>query len=177
MTPPVPLPPGTLSLMDALLDGGDLSGRERDRALTIKLLALGREGKDVAEVVGCSIGTVYRRRAEFLAQGEAALRSSGWGGRRNAVFSAAQEAAFVAEFERAAQAGKLVSAVAMLAELQQRAGRQVKPSTLYRMLARHGWRKVVPRPRHPDADPKRQEAFKETSPRWSPPAKAGTTAR
>jgi transposase len=177
MTPAVPLPPGTLSLMDALLDGGDLSGRERDRALTIKLLALGREGKDVAEVVGCSIGTVYRRRAEFLAQGEAALGSSGWGGRRNAVLSETQEAAFVAEFEQAARAGDLVSATAMLAELQRRTARQVQPSTLYRMLARHGWRKVVPRPRHPDADPDRQEAFKETSQHWSPPPKARTAGR
>ncbi|HEY5344316.1 MAG TPA: winged helix-turn-helix domain-containing protein, partial [Solirubrobacteraceae bacterium] len=46
-------------------------------------------------------------------------------------------------------------------ELAQRSGRPVGPSTLYRILKRHGWRKVVPRPRHPDADPERQEAFKQ----------------
>ena len=177
MTPPVPLPSGTLELVDRLIDDGDLNGRERDRALTIRLLALGRQGSDVAEVVGCSISTVYRRRAEFLAEGEAALRDRGWGGRRNAVFSEADEAAFVAEFEQAARAGELISAVAMLAELQQRAGRQVEPSTLYRMLQRHGWRKVVPRPRHPDADSDRQEAFKETSQRWLPPPRPRTAVR
>ncbi|MDP9311951.1 MAG: winged helix-turn-helix domain-containing protein [Chloroflexota bacterium] len=31
------------------------------------------------------------------------------------------------------------------------------------MLARHGWRKRVPRPTHPEADPAAQEAFKKTS--------------
>lgn len=177
MTPPVPLPPGTLQRMDALLDSGSLSARERDRVLLIRLLALGREGQDVAQVIGCSVGTVYRRKAEFLAQGEASLLTGGWGGRRNAVFSETQEAEFVAEFEQAARAGELVSATAMLAELQRRTARQVQPSTLYRMLARHGWRKVVPRPRHPDAQPDRQEAFKEISQHWSPPPKPGTAGR
>ena len=169
MTPAVPFPPGTVERMDALLGSGWLSARERDRVTCIRLLALGREGLDVAQVLGCSVGTVYRRKAEFQARGEAALRTADWGGRRNAVLSHAQEAEFVAEFENAARAGRLVTARQMIAELGQRTGRPVDPTTLYRMLARHGWRKVVPRPRHPDADPDRQEAFKETSRRWLPP--------
>jgi len=127
--------------MDALLGAGSLSARERDRVTCIRLLALGREGLDVAQVLGCGVGTVYRRKAEFLARGEAALRTADWGGRRNAVLSHAQEAEFVAEFENAARAGRLVTAKQMIAELGQRTGRPVDPTTLYRMLARHGWRK------------------------------------
>jgi transposase len=41
-------------------------------------------------------------------------------------------------------------------------GRKVPKSTVYRMLARHGWRKIAPRPRHPKADPEKREAFKKT---------------
>ena len=177
MTPSVPFLPGTVERMDVLLGSGSLSARERDRVMCIRLLALGREGLDVAQVLGCSVGTVYRRKAEFLARGEAALRTADWGGRRNAVLSHTQEAEFVAEFENAARAGRLVTATQMIAELQQRTGRPVDPTTLYRMLARHGWRKVVPRPRHPDADPDRQEAFKEISQRWSPPPAPTTGGR
>jgi transposase len=51
---------------------------------------------------------------------------------------------------------------------EQRLGKAVAPSTIYRLLQRHGWRKVVPRPRHPKADVAAQAAFKETSPRGTP---------
>ena len=39
-------------------------------------------------------------------------------------------------------------------------GREVPHSTIYRMLERHGWRKIAPTPSHPKADPQAQEAFK-----------------
>jgi hypothetical protein len=45
---------------------------------------------------------------------------------------------------------------------EQALGRKVPKSTVYRMLARHGWRKVVPRPRHPKFDAVVQTAFKKT---------------
>ena len=157
--------------MDELLADKRLSAREKGRVTCIRLLALGWEAQGVAEAVGASRSTVYRRKAEFLDRGEAALFVEGWGGRRNEVLTVAQEADFVAHFEEAARKGQMVTAATMLAELGQRCGRPVTPSTLYRILARHGWRKVVPRPRHPDADPERQEAFKETFQRcWRPPA-------
>ena len=40
-------------------------------------------------------------------------------------------------------------------------------STIYRLLDRHGWRKLVPRPVHPKADLEEQAAFKKTSSRRS----------
>ena len=43
---------------------------------------------------------------------------------------------------------------------EQELGKSVPKSTVYRMLARHNWRKIVPRPRHPKADIEAQEAFK-----------------
>jgi hypothetical protein len=35
---------------------------------------------------------------------------------------------------------------------------------VYRLLHRHGWRKLGPRPRHPKAQPAVQERFKKTPP-------------
>ena len=51
----------------------------------------------------------------------------------------------------------------MIAALADQTGRRVDQTTMYRMLERHGWRKVMPRPTHPDGDPERRAAFKETS--------------
>ncbi len=39
-------------------------------------------------------------------------------------------------------------------------GRKVPKSTVYRMLERHGWRKIALRPHHPKTDPLAQESFK-----------------
>jgi len=159
--------------MDELLADNGLSARERSRVTCIRLLALGWEAQDVAEAVGLTRSSVYRRKAEFLKDGESTLFTDGWGGRRGGVLTEAQEAELVAHFEDAAREGRMVTASEMAAELARRAGRPVSHATLYRILARHGWRKVVPRPRHPEADPARQEAFKETSrSSWRPPARA-----
>jgi hypothetical protein len=44
-------------------------------------------------------------------------------------------------------------------------------STTYRLLARHGWRKVQPDTKHPKSDPAAQDEFKKNSPKlWLPPA-------
>jgi transposase len=177
MATSIPFLEGTVERMDELLAGKGLSAREHARVMCIRLLALGWEAKDVAEAVGLTRSSVYRRKAEYLAEGERTLSSDGWGGRRGGVLTPEQEAEFVAHFEDAAREGQLVTAAAMLSELERRCGESPDSSTLYRILARHGWRKVIPRPRHPDADPARQEAFKETSPRsWRPPART-TLAR
>ena len=39
-------------------------------------------------------------------------------------------------------------------------GRPVAASVVWRLLARHGWRKVAPDTRHPKSDPAAQEAWK-----------------
>ena len=172
MATSIAFPEGTLERMDELLADNRLSARERSRITCIRLLALGWEAQDVAEAVGITRSSVYRRNAEFLKDGESTLHTDRWGGRRGGVLTEAQEAEFVAHFEAAARQGQMVSAAAMAGELARRAGRPASPATLYRILARHGWRKVVPRPRHPEADPARQEAFKETSrSSWRPPGR------
>ena len=45
-------------------------------------------------------------------------------------------------------------------------------STTYRLLARHGWRKVQPDTKHPKGDPVKQDEFKKNCPKqWLPPTK------
>lgn len=172
MATSIPFPEGTVERMDELLaDSKGLSAREHARVMCIRLLALGWEAQDVAHAVGLSRSSVYRRKAEYLSEGKRTLSTDGWGGRRGGVLGTEEEAQFVAHFEDAAREGQLVTAAEMLSELARRCGESPNPSTLYRILARHGWRKVIPRPRHPQADPERQEAFKETSQHsWRPPA-------
>jgi Winged helix-turn helix len=49
------------------------------------------------------------------------------------------------------------------AELERMLGHTVAKSTIYRMLKRHQWRKLVPRPQHPNRTKEEQEQFKKPS--------------
>ena len=64
--------------------------------------------------------------------------------------------------QQSAQGGVLVVSP-IRAALAQRLGHPMAPSVVYRMLARHGWRKVAPDTRHPKNDPSAQEDWKKTS--------------
>ena len=63
-----------------------------------------------------------------------------------------------------------------LKEIEARLGKPLALSSVYRMLARHGWRKLAPDTRHPDGDPQAREDWKKSA-RWSKssPASFGLT--
>jgi transposase len=79
--------------------------------------------------------------------------------------SVEQERALLAPFFEQAKAGGILVAAPLKAAYEQALGRKVPNSTVYRLLARHGWRKIAPRPRHPKADPERQAGWKKNSPK------------
>ncbi len=74
----------------------------------------------------------------------------------------AEERAFLAPFFGRAERGELATTEEIWHAFEARVGHEVDESTIYRLLARHGWRKLMPRPRHPKADPQAQEQFKKT---------------
>jgi transposase len=141
--------------------------RELRRAQAVLLPAVyGLTIADSARVIGRSKASVMRLRAEFRQQVEQPQRPRPqWGGRRRQHMTLEQETAFLAPFlEPARQAGILVVAPIKTA-YEQAIGRKVPDSTVYRLLARHGWRKIAPRPHHPKASPERREAWKKNCPK------------
>jgi len=100
--------------------------------------------------------------SQYAKDGDAFFDVTRRGGRHRQNMSEAQESMFLAPFfDRAVTGGILV-----VSEIKQAyeavLGHEVAESTVYRMLARHGWRKISPRPRHPKVDPAAQAAFKKT---------------
>ena len=63
-----------------------------------------------------------------------------------------------------ASGGGIVVIPSLKPTFEKALGRKVAPSTLYRMLARHGWRKLAPDTAHPKGDPERREEFKKNFP-------------
>ena len=120
----------------------------------------GMNSEQIAQVIGWNAGWVRQVWAAFLHHGPQAVISKARGGRLRANLTVEQERALVESFEVKARAGGLLVVSDIHAAYEREVGHAVPKSTIYRMLARHGWRKVAPRPRHPKNDPAECESFK-----------------
>jgi transposase len=131
--------------------------------------------EQTATALGVGRATVARLQAAFRKNSTAEAKPSGnWGGRRQALLTQKEEDAFLKPWLEKAAAGNLVVVSPIRAALAQQLGKPVKPSVVYRLLARHGWRKVAPDTRHPKSKPEVQEDWKKNSQKfWQPycPAK------
>ena len=145
------------------------------KALAILLPAEAKlNTKDAARVLGISERTLFRHQADIRNQ-DAPPKAS-WGGRRNAHLSLEEEEAFLAPWVAQAEHGGVLTVSPIHCALIDRLGKSIPISTTYRMLARHGWRKVEPDTRHPKSDPAAQASFKKNSlRRWQPPARKTPT--
>lgn len=126
--------------------------------------------EQTASLLGVGRASVHRLQQQFRQSLQASpLPGKKWGGRRRALLSREEEEAFLAPWvEQACQAGVL-GVSPLRAALAERLGRKIAPSVVYRLLARHGWRKVTPDTRHPKSDPAAQAEWKKNSPKhWQP---------
>lgn len=131
---------------------------------------LGATLEQTAAVLGVGRASVPRLQARLRQRClEPGTTRASWGGRRREALSQEDERAFLAPWSEASKAGGVLVVSPMRAALAQRLGRPVAASVMYRMLARHGWRKVAPDTRHPKSDPKVQEDWKKNCPKhWRP---------
>ena len=127
--------------------------------------ALGLDPETISRALGWYPVHVRRVQAQYLREGEAALAVTRRGGRRHQNLTLAEEQALLRPFLQAAEHGGVLVVSPIQAAYEEKVGRRVPKSTVYRLLERHGWRQIAPRPHHPKADPAAQAAFKKTSPR------------
>jgi transposase len=74
-----------------------------------------------------------------------------------------EEVEFLEPFFEKASTGHVATNNQIKRALEDRLGRKVHKTTVYRLLGRHGWRKIVPRPAHKQANEAEQEEFKKNS--------------
>lgn len=154
-------------LADRLKRAGSHAEYRRIQCVLIRA-TLGSSAAEIAQLLGWSTATVHVLHSRWAQEGDAVFDLRGRGGRRHQYLTPEQEAQLLAPFVARAHAGGMLTVAEIQRAYEQRAGKAVVPSTIYRLLERHGWRKVVPRPRHPKADVAAQAAFKKTAPRGTP---------
>ena len=119
-----------------------------------------RKAEEIALHTGVSATTVHRVISNYNRLGPTALETPGKGGRRHEYLSLKEEKEFLAPFFAQAESGEIATVAQIQPAFEARVGHEVDESTIYRLLARHGWRKLMPRPRHPQADLQAQAQFK-----------------
>lgn len=121
-----------------------------------------RPAKEIAKHIGVSKGFVRQVIQQYNRYGETALATPGKGGRRNCYLSWQAEKELIESFKKKAVKGHIATAKEIQQAYEQKIGRMVHKTTIYRLLDRHQWHKIVPRPSHPKEDPCAQEEFKKT---------------
>jgi transposase len=136
---------------------------QRQRIQMVLLRESGMTQPAIAEAMGVSLSTVNRAHMAYDRSGIKALKPKPIGGRKRENMTVTQEKALLARFAKAAGAGEMLNIHDLKRAYEQQIGHQTSNSTVYDLLARHGWRKLMPRPHHPKRDLAAQEDFKKTA--------------
>jgi len=163
MPPRASLPEGSGEIAAALMRRAKTKVEfQRAQAVWLRV-ALDLSDSEIATATGLSSNTVRCLQSRFRLRGETALIGVGRGGRRRQNLTVDQEEEVLRPFLEQAGSGAILQVGPIKDAYERVVGREVPKSTVYRLLARHGWRKLAPRPRHPKARSDLQEEFKKSS--------------
>jgi transposase len=123
-----------------------------------------RTAEAIATCVGVSKSLVAKTIAHYNKGGIQAIQVKRVGGRYRSYLRSEEEERFLEPLYQKAEQGAFITAEDIKKAYEQQIGRIVHTTTISRLLQRHGWRKIVPRRKHPKAETDVQEAFKKTLP-------------
>jgi len=131
------------------------------RLLVLKMKTVdGMRGDEVAKISGLCRTSVNKIVNRYKTEGiEAIIGKRHHGGHRYMTLE--EEKAFLEGFREQGEAGKVIEVTDIHLAFQEAVGHPVTRDAIYYLLKKHGWRKVMPRGRHPKkADAEAIEAYK-----------------
>jgi len=135
-----------------------------DERTTKKLICLNLRAKlnltaqEIADSSGYSKSRVDDIISEYHRFGLEAVQSKKQAGNHRAM-PKEQEAGIVSQFDAEAEKGRMLE-IGDIYKAFQEVSPGIHISTVYRILHRNKWRKVMPRSKHPKSKPTEQEAYK-----------------
>lgn len=121
-----------------------------------------RPAATIARHLGVSVPFVHKMISLYNRSGPAALDTPGRGGRRRQYLTRAEEPRFLTPVLPRAASGEMATIRAIQTAFEAQVQHRVHNTPISRMVKRHGWRQIVPRPQHPAATAHTQEALKKT---------------
>ena len=127
--------------------------KNRDKQIDrrLEVLELRCEGMSyvaIAEATGFHRSHVSSLIRKYFEEGITAVAEKHYGGNhRNLRYE--EEAALLDEYQQRAESGQMLSVKEIETAYEKQVGHRISNSQIYRVLHRHGWRKIMPRSRHP----------------------------
>lgn len=154
---------GTVTRMAELIkDEKDASSLKRMQCVYLRA-KFNYKASTIAEIVGFHKQTVLNIHSEYFRHGEDILKSKPKGGRLRENMSLQEETSFLKDIEQSGNDGQIIEISSIKNKLEEKLNKKIAKSSVYELLHRHGWRKIAPRPYHPNRDMEKQEDFKKTS--------------
>ncbi len=120
------------------------------RLLIVALKGEGHNDIEIAKIVQTHPDNVRKMTKRYALEGMEELAQERRKGGNNRNLSQADEEAFLAKFEKAAEKGQIVTTGDIAQAYDEFTGKNhASKSTVYKLLHRSGWRKVMPRSKHP----------------------------
>ena len=124
----------------------DIKAYRRLHALYLR--SIGKTNKEITDILGFHPQYITSLVTKYIKSGIDAIltdkRTS-----NNRRMSYADESKFLGQFLELADAGQILTVSKIHEKFDEVTGKSNNQSTIFRLLKRHGWRKVKPRPRHP----------------------------
>src|ERR1700745_515660 len=137
--------------------------KRRQRIQMVLLRESGMTQPEIANATGVSLSTVNRAHMAYDHGGRAALAPKPSGGRIRENMTLAEEKALPDRLAQAPGAGEMLKIHDLKAAYEEAIGHPTSDSTVYNVLNRHDWRKLMPRPFHPGQDLAAQNNYKKNA--------------
>lgn len=135
---------------------------EMKRVQCVLFRCIGADSASIARMVGYKPSHVRTVWQWFTAEGWERLLGERRGQNRGrAHLEYDDEASLLEPFKIRATKGSLITVKTIHETHGKLVRKELNPTVTYRLLRRHGWRKITPRPEHPKHDPEKMKHFKE----------------
>ena len=120
------------------------------RLIALNMYRQGKTNKEIAEATGYHPQRITQLVTEVMKNGiESILKDRRTSNNYRMTYS--QETEFLGQFVEMAENGQLVTVAPILEKYEEATGKKSNTTSIYRLLKRHRWRKLTPRPKHPKA--------------------------
>ena len=127
------------------------TNRDKQTEKRLKVLSMRCEGKtleEISRVTGFHRSHISNLIRKYFEEGLASISEKHYSGNRRNM-SMDEEKAFLEPYRERAEQGQMLDVREIAAAYEKKVGHRIGKGQIYRVLQRHGWRKVMPRSRHP----------------------------
>lgn len=133
------------------LEGARKNTKNKSEDIRFKAIILKLKGiktREIAAKLDIGMSTIFEWMRNYKKGSISALKNKKRrGNRRNMTFEEEEE--FLSQFEERAQKGQIITAKEIEKAYRERVGHSIGNGQIYYVLKRHGFRKIMPRSRHP----------------------------